>query len=288
MERLSAILGFAGNESVLKLLHDVSEYDLPSVLSNLSDLYASGINITSLFDELTLMLRDLLIIKLSPKNSSSLLSPSHEYSELAPIAEHFTKEKLIWIYNTVEETLIRMQRSRARMIDAEMCLIKLCSKEEPETAPFAYNAPKAVPVMKSSPPKMAEQKNIPDPPKEIKKPMSPAKTEPNVKQNPGAPAFDWNLLVSKLAGKVPPSVFAHLNLADAVFENQKIKILVEPEAIDHLNNIKIKSTISSVAKELYSVDYTVDVTTPDSVTSNDPCMELIRNARLGGVELEIK
>ena len=286
MERLSSILGFADNDSVIKLLHDISASDLSSVLANFSNLYASGINIVSLFDELTLMIRDLLIIKITPKNSAMLLSPSHEFAELAPIAERLSKQKLIWISNVIGDTLIRMQRSRARTIDAEMCFIKLCTSDASDDAPFAYQAPKAVSVMKPVSPISTEKKPAEGTKEPASAPSSAIK-EPSARVSGGS-APSWDLLVSKLAGKVAPSVFAHLNLAQAVFEDHKIKIMVEPEAIDHLNNIKVKSAISAVAKEAYLIDFSVDVVTHDNLSPNDPCQELIRNARLGGVDLEIK
>ena len=288
MQRLSSILGFADNETVLKLLNSISVSDLPSALSSLSDFYAAGMNLSSLFEELLLFIRDLMIIKLAPQKSAHLLSPSHELSELEPLAARFTTPRLIFISDTITEAQARMQRGRSRITDAEMCLIKICAEPANDSAPFAFKMPEAVPVLKPAPPPREEPTQAASPKEPAPSPR-PVSKKPSGGQAPAASAPNWGLLISKLAGKVPPSVFAHLNLADALFEDNAIRILVEPEAIDHLSTVKVKSAIASAAKDLFSRDFSVEVSAQDGgAPANDPCLELIQNARLGGVDLEIK
>ncbi|MDP4109584.1 MAG: DNA polymerase III subunit gamma/tau [Bacillota bacterium] len=278
-ERLSSVLGLADKASVLGLVNGLAVSDLPSVLEIFYGLYKAGVNIPSLFDELLAIFRDLLIIKLAPQKSGGLISPSYEMSDLAPIAERMSLERLLYISGAFSDALSRVQKSGSRATDAEMCFIRLCAFQE-NTAVSASPALSA-PSVPAAQPYSAPPLSPSPAPKKDKKPEPP-------KNETAESGRDWDLLVSKLATKVTPSVFAHLNLAQAGFSGNKIEITVEPEAIDFVNHVKVKSAIQEAAKALYHEDFSVLITAQRDAQPIDPRQELIKNARLGGVNLEIK
>lgn len=121
------ILGRAGNEKTMELMDAIAGENEREALELFSDLYAEGKDIGAMLDELCAFCRDLLILKIMPENGTSLLSGTYDPLEQKELAARFTAETLIRMITILQNTQNGLSRSANRRIDAELCLIRLCS-----------------------------------------------------------------------------------------------------------------------------------------------------------------
>ena len=128
-ERVYACLGIAGIQECGKLMESIANKDSASALAMLNTFYAEGKDMAALLDELACLTRDMMIIQTAPREGISMLSGVSSDDEVYKLASAFSAGELSRMLNTLQATLSGFTRSSSRRLDAELCVINLCSPQ---------------------------------------------------------------------------------------------------------------------------------------------------------------
>jgi DNA polymerase-3 subunit gamma/tau len=124
LARVQDTLGLVGNQDLLKLARMVADRDVTGALLILDELYNDGRDMTALLNEITALVRDLLVFKISP--DSHLLSAGLDKNALSGLTKKFSSERLFFCLDMLKNILSALSRSGSSKLTIEMCLIKMC------------------------------------------------------------------------------------------------------------------------------------------------------------------
>lgn len=119
-------LGLAGKARITELLEAVAKHDPAGALGILNEEYSAGRDIASVLDELCSLCRDLLMLKTAPVNGKALITIEYDES-LEAINSSFSSDELIALTTELQATLSGMSKSANRRLNAELCILRLCS-----------------------------------------------------------------------------------------------------------------------------------------------------------------
>jgi DNA polymerase-3 subunit gamma/tau len=129
VDRVYSCLGIAGVQDCAQLLSAIAHKDAKTALSLVNRSYAEGKDLRALLDELACVLRDLMVLKTAPREGISLLSGVATETDLKPIANLLSNGELVYMMNSVQETLHGFTSTGTRRMDAELCVLNLCQPE---------------------------------------------------------------------------------------------------------------------------------------------------------------
>ena len=129
VDRVYSCLGIAGIQDCAQLMMAIANKDAKTALSLVNRSYAEGKDLRALLDELACVLRDLMVMRTAPRESISLLSGVASGTDLQPIAGRLSTGELVYMMNTVQETLHAFSSTGTRRMDAELCILNLCQPE---------------------------------------------------------------------------------------------------------------------------------------------------------------
>lgn len=121
-------LGLAGNLETAALLKEITDRDTGAALERLDRLYAAGKDVGSLLNELSSLVRDLLIRKTAPRGGTGLLTGGYDEQTLRSLSEALNTSRLAQLLGQLQRTGANLGRSANRRVDAELCLIRLCDE----------------------------------------------------------------------------------------------------------------------------------------------------------------
>ncbi len=128
-ERVYACLGIAGIRQCGKLLSYIADHNTSKALSLMNQLYAEGKDMAALLDELSCVLRDILVIKTAPKEGIAMLSGVASDDEIRDLEIRFSIGELTRMINLIQKTVSGFGRSASRRMDAELCVLNMCQPE---------------------------------------------------------------------------------------------------------------------------------------------------------------
>jgi len=135
LPRILDTLGMVGQQEVVSIVGHVIKPDIISAFSVLDDLYRDGRDMASLLNEMTSLIRDLLVYKLSP-DSDLLLSVTYSHSDLLALSKKTTHKQLFHCLDVLKTAFTSLGRSGASKLTVEICLIKMCEFNfDNDTAP---------------------------------------------------------------------------------------------------------------------------------------------------------
>ena len=129
VDRVYSCLGIAGIQDCAQLMTAIANKDARIALSLVNRSYAEGKDLRALLDELACVLRDLMVMKTAPRESISLLSGVASGTDIQPVADKLSTGELVYMMNTVQETLHAFTSTGTRRMDAELCILNLCQPE---------------------------------------------------------------------------------------------------------------------------------------------------------------
>ena len=129
LTRIQDTLGLAGQSEILSLISHVTDGDILSSLSILDDLYRDGRDMSSLLNEMTSLVRDLLVFRLSP-GSGLLLTVNYNSSDLSALSKKLTHNKLFHYLDILKTASSGLTRTGISKLSIEMCLIKMCDRDD--------------------------------------------------------------------------------------------------------------------------------------------------------------
>ena len=124
--RVMDTVGLAGRKEIINLSTAIVGMDTIAALDIVGDLYYSGKNMAAMLNELAILMRDLLVFKLSP--DSPLLSGNFSSAELAEMSNSLSSERLFFCLDVIRETGLSISRSGGSKLSADMCIIRMCDE----------------------------------------------------------------------------------------------------------------------------------------------------------------
>ena len=118
-------IGLAGSAEVAKLLAAIDVRDVETSLALVNELYYGGRDMGALLSELSTLLRDIMLTRIAPKGSETLLSGNFDaaaidrFSAMAP-------ETLLLALTQVTDAIADLGRSANRKLTVELVVIRLC------------------------------------------------------------------------------------------------------------------------------------------------------------------
>ena len=125
-ETVLSAMGLAGNRRVAELLRAVADRDAAGALTLFSDLWRDGKDPAGLLSDLSVLMRDLLVLSVAPKNGGELLSGGCDDETLRALSGRFTDAELLRDLQRTQEALASMRDNPSPRTAAELCLVSLC------------------------------------------------------------------------------------------------------------------------------------------------------------------
>lgn len=127
VETVEQVVGLAGSSAMTALVDAICEMDSGRAIEILSELYNGGRDLISVLGELSAYLRDLLVRKVAGEASVNRMNLSLDTATLEKHSQKFDNNRLISALSTISDTLAQIGASANKRIDAEICIIRLCT-----------------------------------------------------------------------------------------------------------------------------------------------------------------
>lgn len=121
-------LGLAGNLETARMLQLIARHDTSGALEKLARFYQNGKDISTILEELSCLVRDLLVLKTAPKGGETLLTGGYDEQTMRRLCDELPAPRLLFMLKTLQDTIPQLVRSRNKRTDAELCLIRLCDE----------------------------------------------------------------------------------------------------------------------------------------------------------------
>ena len=125
-ESVCQTLGLAGSRRTSELLQAAASQDTAKALSVFESLYAEGKDLSALFDELSALCRDLLVLKAAPKSGVSMLSGIADEGQALELEKLFTPAELLRDLTLVQAAKSAVGKNADARVASELCLMQLC------------------------------------------------------------------------------------------------------------------------------------------------------------------
>ena len=125
-ELVCRTLGLAGAKRTAELLMAAAKQDTAAALSLFETLYAEGKDLGALFDELSALCRDLLVLKAAPKSGISMLSGIADEAQAVELEKYLTPAELLRDLSLVQAAKGAVGKNADARVAAELCLMQLC------------------------------------------------------------------------------------------------------------------------------------------------------------------
>ena len=122
-------LGLAGQQQTAEMMSAIADRNTARALELFSALYAEGKDASAMFNELSTLARDMMILKTAPQSGLSMISSTCTTQEITALAPRFTPEELLRIVDLIQTTIGSFRTSVNQRLDGELCLIHLCQPE---------------------------------------------------------------------------------------------------------------------------------------------------------------
>ena len=125
-ELVCRTLGLAGAKRTAELLMAAAKQDTAAALSIFETLYAEGKDLGALFDELSALCRDLLVLKAAPKSGISMLSGIADEAQAVELEKCLTPAELLRDLSLVQAAKGAVGKNADARVAAELCLMQMC------------------------------------------------------------------------------------------------------------------------------------------------------------------
>lgn len=122
-------MGLAGNTVTAQMMDHIIQQDSASSIALFHQMWQEGKDPSAMLNELTALMRDILIFKVAPKGGAGLLSGGFTKELLQRLSSSMTLAELTNRMGTIQDSLSAMRTSVNSRIDAELCLVRLCEPE---------------------------------------------------------------------------------------------------------------------------------------------------------------
>ena len=122
------LLGLAGGVQAAQLMEFILRRNTQDALLLFDKLYRDGKDIAALLRELSDLGRDLLIRCSAPQGGSALLTGLYDEMTLENLSVLASGQRLLFMLDTLAQTLAALASNGSLRTEAELCLMKLCDE----------------------------------------------------------------------------------------------------------------------------------------------------------------
>lgn len=268
------ILGLAGQEYALKVMSAVADKDIYTALSAFSECYRSGREAASLIDELSVLARDLMIIKTAPSAPADLLDMHYSKDKLAAIANAVDMGRMLYIIRLLSDFTARLRQSTDKRLEAEMCIMSMCA-DEPTAVCVQPQQSKA----KTAAPKAAQ------PQSRVEKPQ-PIQAKPIPK---GEDLSDkWSEIFAAAKPKLAKHVIALLSLCTVKISGGEVSVYSDGGMTNDVLKSPEKAILAEAAEQILGQPFRVGIKNenPDALSIGASLEKSLEEAERNGVRVE--
>ncbi|MCI6926701.1 DNA polymerase III subunit gamma/tau [Butyricicoccus porcorum] len=301
-EHVASGVGILAGDTAVDLMQHILTGDLTAAIGQLAESYTAGRELGAVLDQLLGLIRDMLLVKTSKSDVSTLLSPAYSLKTVQRLCEGVPASRLLAYTGILQEALTRMPHAANRRIEAELCVVRLCqlTAEDYDTLSGRVDALEeklahGVPVMAAAP---AAQQPSDDgfpsdldapPPGDEDMPLwddmdAPAQVPAKPKQPEKLECSpQWNDITLAAKKLLPMSKFAQLTFAKGVLHGKDLLVVCEDSFTYELcNETSVKQALAQAAQTVMGRDYRVKVLEESNVsalsTKANPVDDIIRRA----------
>ncbi len=309
-EVAAGVAGLASKEYLLALSRHILAHETQQAVALVDELYAQSCDMDQLTSELIAHYRDLMLLKISKNAASELKAEAKTIEAMQQIAQAYTLPAVIAVLERLQLTSERMRFSSDRLIDLELCMVRLCEPALDESsaallsrvaalekAVAAGFTPAPAPQPTDGAPTLSSASRAPAvPPAPAAQPASASpravKEASRQAASPAArPVREWPEILAALRAK-NPAVAGFLQTAKASLQGDSI-VLAEVNAFlaDRIragaSDVKrpLEEAIAEVLGQRYAVrleDASAGAAQP-APAGADPLEEALRRAREAGI-----
>lgn len=240
VQTVENVVGLTGSSAIESLVDAIAGRDSASALSQLSDLYNGGRDLTSLLGELSAYFRDLLVEKVAEGAKINRMNVSVSATTVARQIEEFGENRLIAMISTISNTLSTISASANKRIDAEVCIVKLCTGDAENAESLLLQRVEELerklasglvqPVEKRQ---KSTEKPVVKPVENVEKPVIPTEKPPVVEQKPCPPLADnvedWFKIIEAAKGELSPGIIPFLKAVKAMQNGENLQLFCKDE-----------------------------------------------------------
>ncbi len=302
-------VGILGGERTAQLMDSIRRGALEAAVEIIGECYVSGRDLAAVLDQLLGLIRDMLLVKTARDDVSAMLSPAYEVKTVRTLCDGCAASTLIAYSRIIQESLSRMKSAANRRVEAELCVIRLCTlgaddydslggrvealEEKLKHGVPMVAAPATAPTAQSEP-----DDDRPPPPEDRDAPPwdedapAPQAAKPTKKTAP-AQVEEWPLwpkLLSALTGKIGNAAHVNLKLsARAILDGTTLRILADDAVTAMLAGAPpTKEAIAREASALLGQPCVVKVkeaAEEQETPQNDALDAVLRNAKERNIEI---
>ena len=123
-----AAVGLAGNRRTMELFERICAHDTESAIALFHTLWADGKDPASLLRELSALVRDILMLKVAPRNAGELVYGGYDRAHLKQYVSQYSVALLSGTLEALQTALGNMRERLSPKMTAELCLISLCTE----------------------------------------------------------------------------------------------------------------------------------------------------------------
>ena len=193
-------VGIMGAEDTVRLWNAAASRDTALALSLFDKSYRGGAEPISILRDLLSLTRDMLMVRVAPQGSASLLTGAFDAGRLAELCKTVDTGRLVAVSELLQEDVNSMKDARDKRVKAELCLVKVIGALTGAYAPPESFAPAPAPTKPAEPREAAPQrkKQAPEPgsPAPVTEMTAPEKAAPAPDPEPDLPPWE--------DGDIPP------------------------------------------------------------------------------------
>lgn len=299
-------VGILAGDTAADLMRYILTSDLTAAIGQLAESYTAGRELGAVLDQLLGLVRDMLLVKTSESDVSSLLSPAYSEQTVRGLCEQVPASRLIAYTGIIQEALSRMPRAANRRIEAELCIVRLCQMKaddydmlsgrmealEEKIARGVWTAPAAPVQAQPLPDGFPSDADAP-PPDEADLPpwdnngLPPTTANAPQPQKPAPPRLEcspkWNDITLAAKKSLTMSKFAQLTFAKGILHGSDLLVLCEDSFTHDLcNEASVKEALAQAALSVTGKQYRIKVLEESKIgelsTKTNPVDEIIRRA----------
>ena len=126
--------GAAGGERISSLLDAVIKRDSAAALGIFAGLWQDGKDPAGVLGDLSVLMRDALILSVAPRGGAALLSGAYDEESLRRVGSLMGREELLYGMSAVQEGVNALRDSPSARTTAELTLLRLCNPSGGEDA----------------------------------------------------------------------------------------------------------------------------------------------------------
>ena len=289
VQTVAEALGIASGETLEQVFSALLAGDAAGALRVFTESYMAGRDVTSFFDELLNLIRDIYILKttgLSEYLTSACAGDEQKLREFAQSADAGTLEFFV---ESISDLLSRLTRTAIKRTDAEMCLVKMALRH---TAAAAAPQTAVRPAAQPSAPagqavRQPEQQSAPSR-QAAPAPQTPVRTESAPPESGGEDIR--GPFSQKVGSQVNSAVRVYLELTDFIPAPGRLTMAVPSEALGFMSKPDTVAIFEKAAAELgYPSVLVEEKGKKKTAHKASPGLEEIRrNAESLGVPIENK